>query len=84
MINLIIMVKFLKPICNDHHAVSNDFLKGIVATPARRALEKEKIDSLEKLVNYSEEELLQFHGFGKKTIQKLKIYMKDHGTSFKL
>ncbi|UFH32930.1 hypothetical protein LNP04_04210 [Chryseobacterium sp. C-71] len=78
------MAKSIKAICIDRHSVSNDFLKGIVAMPARRALEKKKIDSLEKLTDYSEEELLQFHGFGKTTIQKLKIYMRDHGKSFKL
>lgn len=78
------MAKSIKAICIDRHSVPNDFLKGVVAMPARRALEKEKIDSLEKLADYSEEELLQFHGFGKTTIQKLKIYMRDNGKSFKL
>lgn len=78
MINLVIMAKFLKPICTERHVVSNDFLKGVIAMPARRALEKEKIDSLEKLSDYSESELLQFHGFGKNTMQKLKVYMKNN------
>ena len=83
MINLVIMAKFLKPICTDRHVVSNDFLKGIIAMPARRALEKEKIDSLEKLSDYSESELLQFHGFGKNTMQKLKVYMKNNDAFLK-
>lgn len=83
MINLVIMAKFLKPICADRHVVSNDFLKGIIAMPARRALEKEKIDSLEKLSDYSESELLQFHGFGKNTMQKLKVYMKNNDAFLK-
>lgn len=83
MINLVIMAKFLKPICTDRHAVSNDFLKGVIAMPARRALEKEKIDSLEKFSDYSESELLQFHGFGKNTIQKLKVYMKNNDAFLK-
>lgn len=77
------MAKFLKPICTDRHAVSNDFLKGVIAMPARRALEKEKIDSLEKFSDYSESELLQFHGFGKNTIQKLKVYMKNNDAFLK-
>jgi DNA-directed RNA polymerase alpha subunit len=51
--------------------------------PARRALEKEKIDSLEKLSNYSEEEIMQLHGFGKNAMEKLKIYMKENHVSFK-
>ena len=83
MINLVIMAKFLKPIYTDRHVVSNDFLKGVIAMPARRALEKEKIDSLEKLSDYSESELLQFHGFGKYTMQRLKVYMKNNGAFFK-
>lgn len=83
MINLVIMAKFLKPICTDRHVVSNDFLKGIIAMPARKALEKEKIDSLEKLSDYSESELLQFHGFGKNTMQKLKVYMKNNDAFLK-
>lgn len=77
------MAKFLKPICTDRHVVSNDFLKGVIAMPARRALEKEKIDSLEKLSDYSESELLQFHGFGKNTMQKLKVYMKNNDAFLK-
>ncbi|MCI3935744.1 hypothetical protein MQX03_00930 [Chryseobacterium aahli] len=77
------MAKFLKPICTERHVVSNDFLKGIIAMPARRALEKEKIDSLEKLSDYSESELLRFHGFGKNTMQKLKVYMKNNDAFLK-
>lgn len=83
MINLIIMAKNIKHTCNDHHEVSNDFLKGIVGIPARRALQKEKIDSLEKLSDYTEKEILQFHGFGKNSVEKLKIYMNHHHFSFK-
>jgi hypothetical protein len=63
--------------------VQGDFLQGIIAMPARRALEKEKIDSLEKLSNYSEEEIMQLHGFGKNAMEKLKIYMKENHVSFK-
>lgn len=83
MINLVIMAKFLKPICTDRHAVCDNFLEGIIAMPARRALEKEKIDSLEKLADYSEKEILQLHGFGKNTIEKLKNYMKESNIYFK-
>ncbi|KQS92873.1 hypothetical protein ASG21_10685 [Chryseobacterium sp. Leaf394] len=83
MINLIIMAKYLKPFCSDCHEVSGDFLKGVVAMPARRALQKEKIDSLEKLSDYTEKEILQFHGFGKNSVEKLKIYMNHHHFSFK-
>lgn len=83
MINLIIMAKCLTSICVVNHVVENDFLKGIIAIPARRALEKEKIDSLEKLSDYSEKEIMQMHGFGKNAMEKLKNYMKENNVSFK-
>lgn len=83
MINLVIMAKCLSSICAVSHVVQGEFLQGVIAMPARRALEKEKIDSLEKLSNYSEEEIMQLHGFGKNTMEKLKNYMKENHVSFK-
>lgn len=83
MINLVIMAKYLKPICTENHAINGDFLCGIIAMPARRALEKEKIDSLEKLSDYSEKEILQLHGFGKNAMKKLKNHMKENHIFFK-
>jgi len=83
MINLIIMAKCLSSICMVNHVVEGDFLQGIIGMPARRALEKEKINSLEKLSDYSEKEIMQLYGFGKNTMGKLKIYMKENHVSFK-
>jgi hypothetical protein len=83
MINLVIMAKCLSSICAVSHVVQGDFLQGVIATPARRALEKEKIDCLEKLSGYSENEIMQMHGFGKNTMEKLKLYMKENNVSFK-
>jgi NAD-dependent SIR2 family protein deacetylase len=83
MINLVIMAKCLNSICAVSHAVTGTFLQGILATPARKALAKENIDSLEKLSEYSEKEILQLHGFGKSTIHKLKAYMQENNVSFK-
>lgn len=82
MINLVIMAKCLSSICVVNHVVENDFLKGIIAMPARRALGKEKIDSLEKLSDYSEKEIRQMHGFGKNSMEKLKNYMRENNLSF--
>lgn len=81
MINLIIMAGFKNYTEDDIQACC--FLKGILAISARRALQKEKIDSLEKLSDYTEKELLQFHGFGKNTVEKLKIYMKENDFAFR-
>jgi len=77
------MAKCLSSICAVSHVVKGDFLQGIIAVPARRALEKEKIDSLEKLSGYSEKEIMQLHGFGKNAMEKLKNHMKEHQISFK-
>lgn len=77
------MAKSLNSVCAVNHVIKDDFLHGVIAVPARRALEKEKIDSLEKLSAYSEKEILQLHGFGKNAIEKLKKYMKDHDVTFK-
>ncbi|MBL7878528.1 MAG: hypothetical protein JNN23_01500 [Chryseobacterium gambrini] len=84
MINLVIMAKCLSSICAVSHVVSGTFLQGILAVPAQRALAKEKIDSLEKLSDYSEKEIMQLHGFGKNAMQKLKAYMKENHVSFKI
>ncbi|SHG43228.1 RNA polymerase, alpha chain C terminal domain [Chryseobacterium oranimense] len=83
MINLVIMAKCLSSICAVNHVTKNNFLYGIIAVPARRALEREKIDSLEKLSDYSEQEIMKLHGFGRNTMQKLKNHMEKHHVSFK-
>lgn len=83
MINLVIMAKCLNSICAVSHTVTGDFLQGIIPMPARRALGKEKIDSLEKLSEYSEKEILQMHGFGKNALEKLKIHMMENDRYFK-
>jgi len=84
MINLVIMAKCLSSICAVNHVVkNNNFLYGVIAVPARRALEREKIDSLEKLSDYSEQEIMNLHGFGRNNMQKLKNHMKEHQVSFK-
>ncbi|UWX61416.1 hypothetical protein N0B40_03850 [Chryseobacterium oranimense] len=78
------MAKCLSSICAVNHvAKNNNFLYGIIAVPARRALEREKIDSLEKLSDYSEQEIMKLHGFGRNTMQKLKNHMEKHQVSFK-
>ncbi len=83
MINLVIMAKCLSSVCALSQVAKGNFLEGVIAVPARRALEKEKIDSLEKLSDYSESEIIELHGFGKNTMEKLKTYMNEHQISFK-
>lgn len=81
MINLIIMASFKNQTKEKQQKCC--FLKGVLAISARRSLEKEKIDSLEKLSDYTEKEILQFHGFGKTTVEKLKNYMEENHFSLK-
>ena len=70
------------PACEKVRKPSADFLTKISA-PARRALEREGIDSLFKLSKYTEQELLDFHGMGPGTIPKLRNALKEKGLSFK-
>lgn len=83
MINLVIMSKSLNSIYTFNYDPQEEFLHGVIAIPARRALEKEKINSLEKLSDYSEKEIMQLHGFGKNAMVKLKNYMKENQVGFK-
>ena len=83
MINLVIMSKSLNSIYAFNYDSKEEFLHGVIAIPARKALEKEKINSLEKLSDYSEKEIMQLHGFGKNTMVKLKNYMKENRVCFK-
>ncbi|WP_228463836.1 MULTISPECIES: hypothetical protein [Chryseobacterium] len=77
------MSKSLNSIYAVSYDLEEDFLLGIIAVSARRALKKEKIDSLEKLSDYSEKEILQLHGFGKNAMMKLKDYMRENQVCFK-
>ncbi len=43
-----------------------------ISAPAQRALENENITSIEQLALYTEEQLLQLHGFGPKAVRILK------------
>jgi len=50
---------------------------------AYNCLKREGIDSVEKLLEYSEDELLDIRNFGQKSIQEVKDKIKDLGLSFK-
>ena len=55
----------------------------ILSAPAQRALTNEGIDSVQKLAQYSEKELLQLHGIGKTSIPKLNSLLEKHHLTFK-
>ena len=70
------------PTCEEERKPKDSFLSLLVA-PARRALEREKIKSLEDLAKWREEEILNLHGIGPSTIPKLKKALGEYGLSFK-
>lgn len=70
------------PICEAARNANADFLN-LLAAPARRALENNGIDSLQKLSEFSEKEILKFHGMGKSSLPKLNLALKTAGLSFK-
>jgi len=61
------------PICEKENKPMSDFLS-LISAPARRALEREGINSLTQLTKYSEKDLLQLHGMGPKAIGSLSNY----------
>jgi uncharacterized protein YdhG (YjbR/CyaY superfamily) len=64
------------PICETNKKPEHNFLS-LLALPARRALEKANINSLEQLSKYSEKELLKLHGVGKTSIPILKTALEQ-------
>lgn len=59
----------------------NGFLSTLAA-PARRALENNGITTLEQLAQYSEKQILSFHGMGKSSIPKLQQLLANHQLAF--
>jgi hypothetical protein len=61
---------------------ANDFFSNLSA-PAKRALEREGITTINQLSQYSEKKLLQLHGLGPSTIPKLRTALEAQGLTFK-
>lgn len=59
------------PICEEEQKPQAGFLS-LISAPARRALEHNGIDTLEKLTRLDERELLKMHGIGKSVVAKLR------------
>jgi predicted RecB family nuclease len=70
------------PLCEELRKPQDGFLS-LLSAPARRALERESITSVEQLSTYTEAEILKLHGVGKTTIPKLKDAMRKKGLVFK-
>jgi len=70
------------PVCEKERKPKDGFM-ALISAPARRALERENIKTVEDLANWSEREILNLHGMGPNTIPKLKEALKDNQLSFK-
>lgn len=70
------------PICEEERKPKDNFLS-LIGAPARRALEREGITTLDKLTSYSEKDILALHGMGKSSIPKLNEALANAGLSFK-
>ncbi len=54
----------------------------LIGAPARRALEREGITTLNALARYTEKDLLKLHGMGPSSIPKLASALAEEGLSF--
>jgi DNA-directed RNA polymerase alpha subunit len=70
------------PTCEKERKPENGFLSELSA-PARRALENNGITTIQELANFSEKEILQFHGMGPASLPKLRSALKENGLSFR-
>ncbi|MCJ0743555.1 helix-hairpin-helix domain-containing protein [Pedobacter montanisoli] len=70
------------PVCDREQKITEGFL-AVLSTPAQRALRNHGILSLEMLSQYTEKEILSFHGVGISSIPKLKEALNSAGLSFK-
>ena len=70
------------PICEKERKPEAGFLS-FISSPARRALEREGINTLLKLSKYSKKEVLALHGMGPGSIPTLKNALKQKGLSFR-
>ncbi len=70
------------PKCEKERKPKNNFLS-LLGAPARRALENNGITTLEQLSEYTEKEVLNFHGIGKSSIPIIKEVLSKADLSFK-
>ena len=70
------------PICEQERKPDSGFLARLSA-PARRALETNGITTLQQLSQFSEKEILKYHGMGPASLPKLKAALEEEGLSFK-
>jgi DNA-directed RNA polymerase alpha subunit len=70
------------PKCEQERIPEGEFLSQL-SVPARRALENNGITTIHQLSNFSEKEILQFHGMGPASLPKLRVALQLGGLTFK-
>ena len=70
------------PTCEKLKEPASGFL-ALLSSPARNALIHEGIDTIQKLSNYTEKEILKIHGIGKASLPIFYKSLDDNGLSFK-
>ena len=71
------------PVCEDERKPKDGFLSQLAA-PVRRALENKGITTLKHLSEFTEEEILKFHGMGKASLPKLREPLAEGSLFFKV
>lgn len=70
------------PVCEKNKKPETGFLASL-SSPARNALIHYKIDTVKKLANYTQAEILKLHGIGPASLPALQKALKEAGLSFK-
>jgi len=70
------------PTCNKENKPKSGFLSKL-SFPARNALLQEGINTLHKLSQYTEKEILKLHGIGPASLPIMKSSLEEQGLSFK-
>ncbi|KPN96317.1 RNA polymerase alpha subunit C-terminal domain-containing protein [Lysinibacillus sp. ZYM-1] len=70
------------PICDKENKPTSGFLSTL-SSPARNALVREGIDTLQELANYTEKDILKIHGIGPASIPSMRSSLEEVGLSFK-
>jgi len=70
------------PTCDRENKPKSGFLSKL-SSPARNALVQEGIDTLEKLSQYTEKEILKIHGIGPASLPPLRTSLGEAGLAFK-
>ena len=70
------------PTCDKENKPKSGFLSKL-SSPARNALVHAGIDTLKKLSDYTEKEILKIHGIGPASLPTMRTFLEEEGLSFK-